>query len=764
MRRKIVLLLTISIMWLMGAGQALQSQSASELRAVWVTRWNYHTPEDVVKIMQNVAGAHFNVVLFQARGNATAFYASTLEPWAEELGGQDPGWDPLRLAIQTAHANGLQLHVWFNVGPGWRGTTPPEQPTQLWHAHPEWFARTVRGNPQQLNSHYVWLAMTNPAARAHVAAVAAELLRKYRPDGLHFDYIRYPGPGVSYDVHSLREFAAMTGKTPETDPREWDHFRRESLTAFLQMVRDSVAAIYPQAILSAAVWRDYALGRNVFFQDSHAWIKSGLLDWLFPMIYTENAELFRHELREHLASAPRARIFPGINSRSDMATLEQIDITRFLRTGGYAIYSYSTLFPDHEESDLARSLRKAYQKNRAEVRAPRVRPVAFKVDEIFTWPATVTPGEPFFLFCRYNPRLSAKMAGAFVEWKNPLPDTPLHTLPYGRGLLVTQTPVLLQDHEQWLELRVVAVTSGATPDTAFSSWYHLPVPEATLPVDTVQEIGPPIGGAQYIAADAFGNLWVPSWWENAIYVESPEGKPLPFSPVTAGLDDSGRPLQINRPAGITVLHGDTILIAGHADRGIIMRFSATTGLPLPGIATPFVPGDLAASPAGEVFVTAAGKGDWYHFYPDDEIGKTIPVKGGHFLRGIAVSPDGLSAYTSCQVEGIVHHWQRLNALGTFEQVPDLDVEAVSVGCVDTDNFGKIYVSHTGSGFVTVFSPDGRLAYVLEPEQASIRGPRGVAVTPHGVFIVQMGGTTAMPLIRLQSPALRGSMPVPPARE
>ena len=78
--------------WGEGRGQAI--------KAVWVTRWDYKSASDITAIMDTCRGAGFNTVLFQVRGNGTAFYRSTLEPWADELGGRDPGFDPLAVACQ----------------------------------------------------------------------------------------------------------------------------------------------------------------------------------------------------------------------------------------------------------------------------------------------------------------------------------------------------------------------------------------------------------------------------------------------------------------------------------------------------------------------------------------------------------------------------------------------------------------------------------------------------------------------------------------
>ncbi|MHC4831889.1 MAG: hypothetical protein ACYTFT_16300, partial [Planctomycetota bacterium] len=60
---------------------------AAEVRALWVTRWDYRTEQDVEAIAENAAKLGVNRLLFQVRGQASTFYPSKLEPWSERLGG-----------------------------------------------------------------------------------------------------------------------------------------------------------------------------------------------------------------------------------------------------------------------------------------------------------------------------------------------------------------------------------------------------------------------------------------------------------------------------------------------------------------------------------------------------------------------------------------------------------------------------------------------------------------------------------------------------
>jgi len=83
-----------------------------EARGIWMSRFEYAAerargnPETAKQMIRDVFAkarrARFNMVFFQVRGNADAFYRSSLEPWSDMLTGrlgEDPGWDPLQFAV-----------------------------------------------------------------------------------------------------------------------------------------------------------------------------------------------------------------------------------------------------------------------------------------------------------------------------------------------------------------------------------------------------------------------------------------------------------------------------------------------------------------------------------------------------------------------------------------------------------------------------------------------------------------------------------------
>src|SRR5688572_17344316 len=117
-------------------------------RAIWVTRYDWKTAADIDRVMQECADTGFGAVLFQVRGNGTVLFDSKYEPWSEQFGFRDPGFDPLQTAVAAAHARGLKLHAWVNMIPGWRGTAAPTDARQLWNARPGWFLADRHGQRQ----------------------------------------------------------------------------------------------------------------------------------------------------------------------------------------------------------------------------------------------------------------------------------------------------------------------------------------------------------------------------------------------------------------------------------------------------------------------------------------------------------------------------------------------------------------------------------------------------------------------------------------
>ncbi len=336
------------------------------VRAIWVTRFDYKTADDVTNIMDNCASAGFNAVLFQVRGNGTAFYESNFEPWADELGGQDPGFDPLELACTAAHEHGMDLHAYVNVMPAWRGKQPPTNPEQIYNKHPEWFWYDQNGDRQKLSSFYVSLNPCLPEVREYIVDVFEDIAARYEIDGLHLDYIRFPneppatpkGSGLDYprDEATLALYLADTGLTPDRDHQAWNEWRTGQVTKLVADIQAMLRDVRPTAVLSASVGSVPKRALH-HFQDGRGWVNQGLMDMIILMNYTDSTEDFAGRIEPWLTPESQVPIVPGLwfGKHPDRPIAEavgvvrdQIEVAR-AKTGNFCVFSYSSMFDSSDD-------------------------------------------------------------------------------------------------------------------------------------------------------------------------------------------------------------------------------------------------------------------------------------------------------------------------------------------------------------------------------------------------------------------------------
>ena len=265
-----------------------------EVRAVWLTTaggadWpkTYDVAaqkRSLVEIFETLQKKHFNTVFFQVRPRGNTFYKSQYEPWAAELTGtlgRDPGWDPLEFAIEEAHKRGIEVHAWFNVAKVYNNGQPPlSSPRHILRSHPEW-AQNYEGE--------WWVDMGNPEVREYTENLVMELVRLYDLDGIHFDYIRYPGQKFE-DWNSFRLYS---------DGVERDEWRRNNITRFVREMYGRIISEKPMMKVGSAplgIYKPIPGAQSGFsayaelYQDSRLWLQEKILDYVAPQLYWDFGE------------------------------------------------------------------------------------------------------------------------------------------------------------------------------------------------------------------------------------------------------------------------------------------------------------------------------------------------------------------------------------------------------------------------------------------------------------------------------------------
>ncbi len=265
----------------------LQNASAKmpkhEIRAVWITTisgldWpRAHSAtrqqQELISILDKLQQANINTVLIQARVRASTIYPSTQEPWDICLtgkAGQSPGYDPLKFCIDECHKRGMECHAWIVT-----------IPVGKWNADGCKKLRARFPNLIKKIGDEGYMDPEKPQTGDYLAQICADVTRRYDVDGIHLDYIRYP---ETWKIKVSRQQG------------------RQNITGIVQKIHKAVKAEKPWVKLYCSPVGKYDdLSRYQSFgwnanttvcQDAQGWLRSGLMDALFPMMYFQGNHFY----------------------------------------------------------------------------------------------------------------------------------------------------------------------------------------------------------------------------------------------------------------------------------------------------------------------------------------------------------------------------------------------------------------------------------------------------------------------------------------
>lgn len=227
----------------------------------------------LVSLIDKIYNLNMNVVLFQAMTSSAAFYQSDLLPWTDYLTGtqgQNPGFDPLQVAIDAAHSRGMELHVWMNplrVGSA-TGTYTPTHPAVL---HPDWYS--TYNNVRYWNPGL-------PEVREFLVDVVQEVLSRYDVDGIHFDDYFYPDglkntPGTWNDSQAYAQYGG--GLT-------LNQWRESNINLMVQQIYNGVKEVKPGVLFGISPSGQIA-NALALYANPVTWLTNKWVDYLAPQMY-----------------------------------------------------------------------------------------------------------------------------------------------------------------------------------------------------------------------------------------------------------------------------------------------------------------------------------------------------------------------------------------------------------------------------------------------------------------------------------------------
>ena len=367
----------------------------AEPRADWVVFWSLKSDQQVWKIADEVRRRRANIVFLQVRSRGDANFPSSLEPTIPETA---RGFDAIDATLDAAEGD-YEVHLWINCCLVASAEDPPTAASHVFNTHPEWLtvpkaeAAELRkyqtSNPTYRSTiarhaaakksvvEGVFIDPALPAARAHVAAIVADLCARYPIAGIHLDYVRYPDADWGFGKPTLdlfraevdadlstaerKDMAARVAKDPFAYTTRYAsrfaNFRRQAVTKLVQGAADAARRARPGVIVSAAVFSDQAEAKDRKFQEWMSWLNRGTIDVACPMAYTQRNANFETQVRAAVGGKKRGEIWIGIGSwlLNAKEIARRVQLSRSLGADGIALFSHqgTTDIPGAVEALLA---------------------------------------------------------------------------------------------------------------------------------------------------------------------------------------------------------------------------------------------------------------------------------------------------------------------------------------------------------------------------------------------------------------------------
>ena len=281
----------------------------------------------VQTMYQNCVNAGLNTVIVQVRPYGDSFYPSDLFPWSSYASGKlgvSPGFDPLEILVEEAHAKGLTFEAWVNplrlMSESEISSVSTSYPVRQWYDNPTKKAENLISYGGRL-----YLNPASREARQLVVDGVVEIIENYDVDGIHIDDYFYPSSlPESYDLASYQKANTTLSHA------DW---RRQNITCLMKEMYDAIKAadsscifgISPRGIVS----QDYDLVyADVAYWASH----SGYCDYLAPQVYYgfEHATAPYDEIVEEWSEMTTA---PGVSLRIGLAAYKVGEVDNYAGSG-----------------------------------------------------------------------------------------------------------------------------------------------------------------------------------------------------------------------------------------------------------------------------------------------------------------------------------------------------------------------------------------------------------------------------------------------
>ncbi len=316
------------------------------IKGLFVIRWELVKDQEVQTIIEKCKKNHLNTIAIQTFARGESIFKNKFFPRFEEL---KTNKDILKILIESAHKNNIKVFSWINVFYSWSQAPFPHKAHHLVFSHPEWFIVDKYGEKNidmsiiELKKRGLPGYFISPYAMDYEKMLHKylfTLINNYPIDGIIFDYLRYPSSIFGYENPAVESFFKKYYITPK-DPLTFilngniklifSQDRTSQITAFLQKLISDISLPCGVCVMS-----DSKIAKRFYYQDWETWLSKGIVDFVIPMIYTNDTNNFYRQIKK----LPK-KAYPSLGAFICNQTNIKKEINILKRNGYHSYFVFS---------------------------------------------------------------------------------------------------------------------------------------------------------------------------------------------------------------------------------------------------------------------------------------------------------------------------------------------------------------------------------------------------------------------------------------
>ncbi len=309
---------------------------------------------------KNISELGCNTVYVHVRPFGDALYDSELYPCSKYISGfagRKGTFDPLEIMVNTAHKYKLSFHGWINPlrleSEDSFACFDTHYAVKKWFDSSNGYVRRVSGDK------HLWLDPGYSEVRKLIADGAAEIVRKYAVDGIHYDDYFYPTTEEDFDK------ACYTASKTDRPLSQW---RLDNISKMVREIYCAVKSVRNDIQVGVSPQGNIQNNYQYMYADVKKWgSEQGYVDYMCPQIYfgyDNPVKPFLNTLNEwkSIVTCDKVILTVGLAvykisgkeqefvSNCGIIAKQISDIYALKCCKGFSLYAYNNIFAENERA------------------------------------------------------------------------------------------------------------------------------------------------------------------------------------------------------------------------------------------------------------------------------------------------------------------------------------------------------------------------------------------------------------------------------